>query len=122
LISVNGLLVVLFELPLTGSLSAFGHGESWLGFVLIDRIFAQRLCGDDPGVRRRDEHFTLGEIISMRLHRICFESALKLRGRYMGARPYLLVGHDVWPAADALFSISPLAMWLSSVRWTVAAL
>src|SRR5437899_2150820 len=118
LISVNGLLVVLFELRLTGVTQRFQpHQVMALGFVLIGLGFSlNAFAVTIPAFVVAMSIFTLGEIISMPVS-IGYVSNLApehLRGRYMGSLGFTFsLAMMFGPATGmALFSISPLAMWL----------
>ena len=89
LISFNGFLVVLFELPLTGITQRFRPRQVMaLGFLLIGFGFSLNAFAlTIPAFLLAMSIFTLGEIISMPVS-IAYVSNLApehFRGRYMGA-------------------------------------
>jgi predicted MFS family arabinose efflux permease len=118
LISLNGLLVVLLELPITTYIQrfnpkrmmAFGYSVVGLGFLLIG--FATTI----PLFVAAIAVFTVGEVLSMpvSIAQIANLAPPNLRGRYMGTFSFtfafaLMIG----PAAGmSLFGVNPLLFWL----------
>src|SRR5438874_801036 len=118
-LAFNGCLVVLFELPLTGITQRFRPRPVMaLGFLLIGFGFSLNAFAlSIPAFVLAMSIFTLGEIISMPVS-IAYVSNLApehLRGRYMGALSLTFsLAMMFGPAAGmAIFSMSPLTMWLS---------
>jgi len=118
LISLNGLFVVLFELPITSftrrfnpkSVMALGYAVVGVGFVLFG------VASTIPLFVLALVFFTLGEVLAMPVA-IGYISNLApedLRGRYMGMFGLTWSLSLVFgPAAGmALFGVSPLLLWV----------
>jgi MFS family permease len=118
LISLNGVFVVLFELPLTRITQRFPSKPVMaVGYVLIGVGFAlNAFASTIPAFVVAMSIFTLGEIVAMPVSTAYIANLApeNLRGRYMGTFGFtwslaLMFG----PAAGmALFGVSPLALWL----------
>ncbi len=120
LLSLNGALVVLFELPLTTitcrfyamSVIAFGYLMVGIGFGLT--AFAASI----PGYAACVAIFTLGEMCAMPVTTafVVGLSPDNMRGRYMGAYGLTwTLAQVVGPGAGmALFAASPTVFWLVS--------
>jgi MFS family permease len=119
LISLNGLLVVLFELPLTSITKRRATRRMLaLGYVLIGLGFASNLLPRTiPLLVLTTMMFTLGEMISMPLAGayVADLAPSHQRGLYMGT--YGLVGAVAFICGPSLglllFSASPVALWSS---------
>jgi len=119
LISLNGVLVVLFELPLTTltrrfparRMMAIGYALIGIGFAL--NVFAQSALAFVGVV----VVFTLGEMIAMPVSSayIADLAPAGIRGRYMGAFGLTWAFALVWGPAVSMrvFAHSPSALWLS---------
>jgi MFS family permease len=119
LISLNGVLVVLFELPLSNLTQRFQPRRAMaVGFVLIGlgfamNIFAATLAAFTCAILV----FTLGEMITMPVTSayIANLAPAHLRGRYMGTFGFAwALGLTFGPAAGmALFAVNPTWLWLA---------
>jgi MFS family permease len=118
LISLNGLLVVLFELPLTRFTQRFASRRVMaLGYLLIGFGFSLNAFASTIfAFAMAMAVFTLGEIISMPVSTayIADLAPAHLRGRYMGAFGFtwslaLMFGPS---AGMALFGANPAALWV----------
>ena len=119
LISLNGLLVVLFELPMTSFTRRFpSRRVIALGYLLIGVGFSLNAFSSTiPAFAFAMAIFTLGEIIAMPVSTayIADLAPAHLRGRYMGSFAFawsiaLMIGP---PAGMALFGVSPFALWMA---------
>ncbi|HEY5226928.1 MAG TPA: MFS transporter [Opitutaceae bacterium] len=120
LLSMNGVLVVLFELPLTTitrrlrpmAVIAFGYLVVAVGFGLT--AFAQSIGGFVACVTL----FTLGEMLAMPVASayVAGLSPNNMRGRYMGCYGLTwTLATVVGPALGlSLFGVSPTGFWLVS--------
>ena len=120
-ISSNGLLIVLFELPLTTVIRrfpalpmiAFGHGLVGIGFGLF------AFAGTIPALFLCSIIFTLGEMCSMPVTSayIADLAPAGMRGRYMGAYGLTwALGLVFGPALGMkLFAFHPAALWLAGL-------
>jgi MFS family permease len=119
LISLNGLLVVLFELPLTSVTKRFPRRQVLaLGYVLIGLGFASNVFPRTLLLLLLTSVlFTFGEMISMPLAGayVADLAPPDQRGLYMGA--YGLVGASAFIFGPSLglwvFSASPFMLWAS---------
>jgi MFS family permease len=118
-LSLNGVLVVLCELPLTSVTRRFSsRAVMGAGYLLIGAGFSLNAFSHSmAGLVACVVIFTLGEMVSMPVSTayIAGLAPANLRGRYMGA--YALT----WSAALIvapqmglrLFNVSPVALWLT---------
>jgi MFS family permease len=118
LISLNGLMVVFLELPLTTYIQRFnarrtmalGYAVVGLGFVLIG--FATTI----PMFIAAIAIFTVGEVLSMpvSIAQIANLAPPQLRGRYMGTFGFTFaIALMIGPAAGmALFGVNPILFWV----------
>ena len=118
LISLNGLLIVFLELPLTTFTQRFRVRRVMaLGFVMLGGGFAiNAVAGGIPLLSVAMVIFTFGEMICMpvTVAYIANLAPTDLRGRYMGFFGFtfslaLICGP---PLGMALFAVSPAALWL----------
>ena len=118
LISMNGVLVVLFELPLTALTQKFSPRRVMaLGYVLIGFGFALNAFAETiAAFALAVTIFTLGEMISMPVSTayIADLSPPHLRGRYMGTYAFTWsIALMFSPAAGmSLFAVNPIALWV----------
>jgi MFS family permease len=128
LISLNGALVVLFELPLTTITKRYpARAVMALGYVLIGAGFASNVLPRTiPLLLATFALFTLGEMISMPVAGayVADLAPADQRGLYMGT--YGMVWALAFVAGPSLgmvlFSASPLALWtLSGCMGLIAA-
>jgi len=117
LVSLNGLLVVLFELPLTGLTRRFpARRVIAVGYLLIGLGFSlNAFASSILAFAFAMTIFTLGEMIAMPVSSayIADLAPAHLRGRYMGTFAFswsiaLMIGPS---AGMALFGVSPFALW-----------
>jgi MFS family permease len=128
IISFNGALVVLFELPLTSITKRFpARRMMGVGFLLIGAGFASNgLTRTIPLLVCTTALFTLGEMIAMPVSSayVADLAPAHQRGLYMGT--YSLAWSVAFVCGPSLglllFSVSPLALWLTcGVLGTVSA-
>ena len=132
IISFNGLLVVFFELPLTGVAQRFGFERTMVvGYILTGVGFgANALATTVPALVACLIVFTLGEMLTAPLAASqCADLApANMRGRYMGAFGFtwalaLVVGPLI---GTKLYTYHPLALWVAcagaafAAAWVIA--
>jgi MFS family permease len=119
LISINGLLVVLFELPLTMVSQRFGFERSMIvGYILTGVGFgANAFATTIPGIIVCMVIWSFGEMLTMpvAVAQIADLAPAHMRGRYMGAFGFtwasaLMLGPVI---GTALFRIDPRALWIA---------
>lgn len=119
LISLNGVLVVLFELPLTRLTATFpARPTIAAGYVLIGIGFALAgLASSAAGFVGAVVAFTAGEMIAMpvNLSYIADSVPEDMRGRYMGAFAFVwALGLIAGPSGGVLlFASRPDALWIT---------
>jgi len=120
LLSLNGALVVLFELPLTTVTRRFqAMSVIALGYLFVGIGFGMTAFGASiPGYVACVAVFTLGEMCAMPVTSafVVGLSPANMRGRYMGAYGLTwTLAQVVGPGAGmALFAASPTVFWLVS--------
>lgn len=121
IISLNGALIVLFELPLTSFTRRFPARKVMaLGFVLIGGGFALNYFAHSvPALVACMAVFTLGEMLSLPMASayIADLAPPQMRGRYMGVNGMtwalsLIAGPAI---GMKLFALNPAAYWIGSV-------
>jgi MFS family permease len=119
LLSLNGVLVVLCELPLTSVTQRFQPRRAMMaGYLLIAMGFGLNAWATGiPGLALGMTIFTLGEIYSMPVAS-GYVSALApahMRGRYWGAMGFTwALAQVIGPTLGmALFGFSPALLWIS---------
>jgi MFS family permease len=118
IISLNGVLIVLFELPLTVITKRFpARRVMAVGFLLIGAGFASNAVARSlPFLALAVALFTLGEMVAMPVSAayVADLAPADQRGLYMGT--YGLVWAVAFVCGPSLglllFSVSPLAVWL----------
>jgi MFS family permease len=119
IISLNGLIVVLFELPLTLVSQRFGFERSMtLGYVLTGIGFGGNAFATTmPGLIGCLLIWSLGEMLTMPIAvaQIADLAPTHMRGRYMGAFGFtwasaLILGPII---GTNLFRYNPAALWLA---------
>jgi len=119
LVSLNGVLVVLFELPMTGLTRRFpARRVIAIGYLLIGVGFSlNAFASSILAFAFAMTIFTLGEMVAMPVSSayIADLAPPHLRGRYMGTFAFswsiaLMIGP---PAGMALFGVSPFALWMA---------
>lgn len=127
IISLNGLIVVLFELPLTLVSQRFGFERSMmLGYVLTGIGFGGNAFATTmPGLIGCLLVWSLGEMLTMPIAvaQIADLAPAHMRGRYMGAFGFtwasaLILGPII---GTNLFRYSPAALWLTCFAAAIAA-
>jgi MFS family permease len=119
LISINGLLVVLFELPLTMVSQRFGFERSMIvGYILTGIGFGGNAFATTiPGIIACMIVWSVGEMLTMpvAVAQIADLAPAHMRGRYMGAFGFtwasaLMLGPVI---GTTLFRIDPRALWIA---------
>jgi MFS family permease len=119
LISLNGVLVVLFELPITSITRRLpARGPMTLGYALVGVGFAMIAFANDlRTLTLACAVFTFGEIISMPVAsaHVADLAPVSLRGRYMGLFGFtwafaLMIGPGM---GMIIFGRNPQALWLA---------
>lgn len=119
LLSVNGLLVVLFELPLTMVSQRFGFERSMiLGYILTGIGFGGNAFATTiPGMIGCMMIWSVGEMLTMpvAVAQIADLAPAHMRGRYMGAFGFtwasaLMLGPII---GTTLFRFHPAALWIA---------
>jgi MFS family permease len=119
IISVNGALVVLFELPLTMVSQRFGFERSMmLGYILTGIGFGGNAFATTiPGMIACMVIWSAGEMLTMPIAvaQIADLAPANMRGRYMGAFGFtwataLMIGPLI---GTTLFQWQPAALWLA---------
>ncbi|MDB6041172.1 MAG: mdtH [Verrucomicrobiales bacterium] len=127
IISLNGLIVVLFELPLTLVSQRFGFERSMmLGYVLTGIGFGgNAFASSMPGLIGCLLIWSVGEMLTMPIAvaQIADLAPVHMRGRYMGAFGFtwasaLILGPVV---GTNLFRYNPAALWLTCAASAIAA-
>lgn len=119
LISLNGVLVVLFELPLTSYIQRFPRKPLMaVGYVLIGLGFASTaFAATVAAFALAITVLTLGEMISMPVGTayIADLAPAHMRGRYMGTYVFAWsIALTFGPALGMyLFAANPLALWMT---------
>lgn len=120
IISLNGVMVVLFELPLTDVSRRIGFQKAMVaGYVLTGAGFAANAIATTiPAIMVCMIVFTLGEMLTapLAVSQVANLAPANMRGRYMGAYGF------TWAAAlilgpligTALFRYHPGALWVVS--------
>lgn len=126
-LALNGVLIVLFELPLTTWMKRFAPlGLMATGYLLCGLGFGLHATGGTIAVFVvAMTVFTIGEMLSLPVGAayIAELAPVELRGRYMGANGLtwalaLIVGPS---AGTALFTWNPSALWIASALCGVVA-
>lgn len=126
-LALNGVLIVLFELPLTTWVRRFSPLKLMaVGFLLCGLGFGLHICGGAIAVFVvAMTVFTIGEMLSLPVGSayVAELAPVELRGRYMGANGLtwalaLIIGPS---AGTVLFTWNPNALWIASVLCGVAA-
>ncbi len=127
IISLNGALVVFFELPLTKVSQRFGFEQTMAaGYLLTGLGFAANVFASSvPGLVACLIVFSVGEMLTMPLAaaKVADLAPAHMRGRYMGAFGFtwalaLIAG----PMAGTwLFHAHPAALWIASALTGVLA-
>jgi MFS family permease len=119
LISINGLLVVLFELPLTMVSQRFGFERSMIvGYILTGIGFGGNAFATTiPAMIGCMMIWSVGEMLTMpvAVAQIADLAPAHMRGRYMGAFGFtwataLMIGPVI---GTTLFRFNPAALWLT---------
>jgi MFS family permease len=120
MLSLNGVMIILFELPLTVWTRRFpAVGMIAAGYFLCGVGFALNILGNHIWIYALSMFvFTIGEMISLPVWSayVAELAPASMRGRYMGANGLtwalsLIVGPT---AGLALFALHPNALWLAS--------
>ncbi len=126
-LALNGVLIVLFELPLTTWMKRFPPlGLMAIGYLLCGLGFGLHVLGGTISVFVvAMTVFTLGEMLSLPVGAayVAELAPVELRGRYLGANGLtwalaLIVGPS---AGTALFTWKPNALWIASALCGVVA-
>lgn len=130
-ISMNGILVVLFELPLTTVSQRFGFERSMvLGYILVGIGFGSiGLVAAIHALIVCLIIFSVGEMLTMPLAvaQIADLAPANMRGRYMGAYGFTWAGGlTIAPLlGSSLFTLHPAALWIGGATcaflaaWTI---
>jgi MFS family permease len=127
IISLNGLIVVLFELPLTLVSQRFGFERSMmLGYILTGIGFGgNAFATTTPGLIGCLLIWSVGEMLTMPIAvaQIADLAPVHMRGRYMGAFGFtwasaLILGPVV---GTNLFCYNPAVLWLTCAAAAIAA-
>jgi MFS family permease len=119
IISLNGLMVVLFELPLTTVSQRFGFERTMVaGYILIAVGFgANAIASTVPAIVACLMIWTVGEMLTMPMaaSQIANLAPAHMRGRYMGVSGFtwasaLMLGPAL---GTALFGVHPSALWIA---------
>jgi MFS family permease len=119
MISVNGLMVVLFELPLTMVSQRFGFDRTMIvGYILTGIGFGGNAFATTiPEIVACMVVWSVGEMLTMpvAVAQIADLAPAHMRGRYMGAFGFtwasaLMIGPIV---GTTLFRINPASLWLA---------
>jgi MFS family permease len=127
IISLNGLLVVLGELPLTTLSQRFGFDRSMVaGYVCVGLGFgAIGLMTTIPGIIACLIVFSVGEMLTMPLAvaQIADLAPAHMRGRYMGGYGFTWAGSlMIAPIiGSTLFELHPAALWVTCACLAFAA-
>jgi MFS family permease len=127
IISVNGLMIVLFELPLTMVSQRFGFERSMVvGYVLTGIGFGGNAFATTiPAIAACMVVWSVGEMLTMpvAVAQIADLAPAHMRGRYMGAFGFtwasaLMIGPIV---GTTLFQWNPASLWLACLISALAA-
>jgi MFS family permease len=127
LLALNGLMVALFELPLTSLTRRFSPARVMaVGYAVVGIGMAINLVGANlPVLVVSMVIFTLGEMIALPIGQsyIAELAPEKMRGRYMGALGVAWSGATMLGPAGgvALFEWSPAGVWIASLLVSMTA-